>query len=336
MVAPVFGPFTELKTHGRALTTERIWYRQGKPYDTPLPWSSRRWILGRESQPNLANSASDGLGPQTDIYIRAKNKAYANLVSQLGEASMWGVNLAEQEQSLNMIVNRARQVGTFIQLLRKAKFIEAAKHLKMSFFPKGVRKSRSFGNNFLEYHFGWEPLLNDVHAAVETFLDPHLPGYRPISSRGSAGGEYFYPPSPGSGISGWRGRESAKVRMGAALSITNPNLHLAQQLGLVNPASVAWELVPFSFVVDWWSNVGQVLSSYTDFVGCDLKDAYTTSYAVCQSSRLYYWGDTADFTVIETSRGLGIAAPTIEVRPFKGLSPVRGITAISLLLQKLR
>lgn len=31
--------------------------------------------------------------------------------------------------------------------------------------------------------------------------------------------------------------------------------------GMLNPASLAWELMPYSFVVDWWFNVGDVLAS---------------------------------------------------------------------------
>jgi hypothetical protein len=249
---------------------------------------------------------------------------------------MWAVNLAEQNQSLDMIVNRANQIRQFVGYVRKAKFLEAARTLKLSIFPKGVSKVKSFGNNFLEYHFGWEPLLKDIHAAVDTFLNPHLPGKRPISGRGSAVGDTFVPPIPAWSVSGYSTTESVKTRLGAALSVDNPNLHLASQLGLVNPASVAWELVPFSFVVDWFSNVGQVLSSYTDFAGCSLSNQYATSLGICQSRRLYYWGDSADFLHVQATRGLNIPGPSLEVRPFVGLSPVRGITAISLLLQQLR
>jgi len=30
---------------------------------------------------------------------------------------------------------------------------------------------------------------------------------------------------------------------------------------MLNPASLAWELMPYSFVIDWWFNVGDVLAS---------------------------------------------------------------------------
>jgi hypothetical protein len=336
MVAPVFGPFAEEKIHSRVLHTDRLWYRQGKPYRDPLPWRSTRKILVRESTPGAANSAGDALALQSSAYIRATNKCYENLISKLGDSSMWAVNLAEQKQSMSMIVNRLNQIRLFTYHLRRAQFPAAARAIKLAVVPHGVSKAKAFGNNFLEYHFGWEPLLKDIHAGVESFLNPHLPGKRAISGRGSAVGDTFVPPIPVIFVSGYATTETAKVRMGAAIAVDNPNLHLASQLGLVNPLSVAWELVPFSFVVDWFANVGQVLSSYTDFAGCTLSGAYTTSLGICQSRRLYYWGDFADFLHVQASRGLGITGPQLVVKPFVGLSPVRGITAVSLLLQQLR
>lgn len=41
------------------------------------------------------------------------------------------------------------------------------------------------------------------------------------------------------------------------------NPSVAADLGLLNFASTAWELIPFSFVVDWFLNVGGVLASLT-------------------------------------------------------------------------
>ena len=70
--------------------------------------------------------------------------------------------------------------------------------------------------------------------------------------------------------------------------ITNPNLLLANRLGLVNPLSVAWELVPFSFVVDWFSGVGNVLDGYTDLLGLSVVDTYSVRYLRGRVTGSYY------------------------------------------------
>ena len=41
----------------------------------------------------------------------------------------------------------------------------------------------------------------------------------------------------------------------------------AQRLGLTDPALLAWELIPYSFVIDWFVNVGDFLQASGTFIG---------------------------------------------------------------------
>lgn len=49
----------------------------------------------------------------------------------------------------------------------------------------------------------------------------------------------------------------------------NPGLRQLNGLGLLNPALLWWELLPYSFVVDWFLPVGDVLTSLTAGIGMD-------------------------------------------------------------------
>lgn len=344
MVAPVSATqtYTEGTEHGVRFL-QRNWKRQGKPYNIPLPYT---FFFGRVVSSSSGTGEVSGMpGYYTNGRALSYNKAYAKLVDQLGEQSQWGVNLAEQKQGLDMIIRRASDMRSFIRDLRKLDFAGAAKTLRMAYnpitkgkFSGGVHgHAKAFANNFLEYHFGWEPLMQDVHAGLESFLNPHLPFKRHIRGRGSNFGGINNRPNPGAFIDGGYTRESFKTQLIADVEITNHNLHLASQLGLVNPLSVAWELVPFSFVVDWWANVGQVLSSYTDFAGCQVTGGQTTILDMNKSSLETWYGLVRTYERVDCSRTIGsISGPSLTLKPFKGLSPVRGITAISLLVQQLR
>jgi hypothetical protein len=51
--------------------------------------------------------------------------------------------------------------------------------------------------------------------------------------------------------------------------IANQTVRRAVALGVANPASIAWELVPYSFVVDWFVPVGNTLEAMTATAGLD-------------------------------------------------------------------
>jgi len=143
---------------------------------------------------------------------------------------------------------------------------------------------------------------------------------------------------------------TSRVAMGAEVEVTNPNLRLAQQLGVLNPAVVALDVIPWSFVFGWAVNLQDYLSSFTDFAGLTLHKAYISKKVTCQIE----WTWTSCSPLCPPSevpaytqslhKGEGIKkvreAMTSVPRPvlrvdLNPLSLTRGLTAVSLLLQKM-
>lgn len=130
---------------------------------------------------------------------------------------------------------------------------------------------------------------------------------------------------------------TARVRYQATLRITNPNLFLMNQLGLINPAVVFFELVPFSFIFNWFHNLSDVLSQWSDWLGLELIDPFTGSKTVVNGTewRKPQWTmDRGYFEVkqVTFNRSLGFTLPSLGWRKVDRLSVTRGATAISLLL----
>lgn len=351
MVAPVTGPFSRVITYPGPPTSagfipiwvrsSRQWYRQRKPHNLPLNYSLSDRRLLSTTDPD--NGWGYEQGPATydyDVLYAGYNKAYERFKSKLyGDKAELAVSLAERKQAMNMVTNRCIQLYQFSRSLRKLRFREAANILGIQKIDDlnlvKKRGSKNFANNYLEFHFGWSPLVSDIGSAIDTLQN----GVPPIRVRGTGNSKRIYMLSQPSSYYSWTSKKfdiHHMATIGATVQVTNPNLHLATQLGLVNPATIAWELVPFSFVVDWFVNVSDFLGQFTDFWGLSLTDTYRTHYQVYNYSETWYYGFTGVFRSVFVDRGLGIPGPTLRVRDPWILSPRRGLAAASLLVQMLK
>jgi hypothetical protein len=335
-------------------TITRQWDTQSPPYKSTMGYGYQKdMVLNFTStRPLYAGGYPDGIGFVTPNETNARNRNYAKMVDKLGNASQWANNLLEARESIDSVVGRAGQLLSFARNLRKGNFSGAAKALGQ---PKpstkqmrSLDKAKSFGDQFLEFHFGWVPMVQDIGSALDTLNKTDF-GSRTLRSSGRITSR-SHDRYEGGAPQYYRIVDSTAtttVKSTITTRVTNPNAFLASQLGFVNPLSVAWEAVPYSFVVDWFSNVGQVLASSTDFVGVEISNPCTVVATIASSSQIIsgqYDGDdghTHDYSssqndiYVRIARSPRFDGPTLEVKPFKGMSVTRGATAIALLLQHL-
>jgi hypothetical protein len=315
-------------------TRDCYWNVQAAPYRAPLAY-----------QLDIAEVIKDTEFPKNGVSIvpgyefaytqGPYNKAYEKLKSRIGDDAQWAVNLAEWKRSVGSVEKRGLQLLRFVKKLKRFDFLGAAHELGLGRPPRGVSRKKQFSNNFLEFHFGWEPAIKDIGNSIDILNSDF--GSKAVKGRGSNRDVLTF--QSGSGSSFFRQVIifDSHVTIGARVRISNPNLALASQMGFINPLSVAWELVPFSFVVDWFVNVGNVLASCTDFAGMSLEDTYVTRFQTTTKSQVWGYGRSDFSRGAYVRRTIGsIPGPTLAVKPFKGFSPVRGATAIALLIQQLK
>jgi hypothetical protein len=372
----------------KPLTTENLiqgswetWWRrrqrsvQKAPYNLPLYFRLEEgmsvtggdiftWIGSPgESASGIAGQAKTSPTAQ-GLIVQAANISYERFREQVAENASLGVNFVEYRQALNMVQSRAVTMLDAFRKVRRFDFAGAARVLAKAtpvskrpgfvptskgWYPKGVSTLKTAGNNWLEYHFGWEPLVKDVYASMEIL---HNPVNKFASIHGKAKTTAFTD-------SGWQNAGSVSVKttyqwtcthkQGAFVSaVQAPPLHTLEQLGLLNPAVLAWEVVPFSFVVDWFVNVGDVLRSYSDFAGMTLTQPWSITIVRCNHSkgtRLNkgfspppnsgsFRSSYANGLYVERERQL--TKPVFSVRPLRLPSVSRAATAISLLAQGLK
>lgn len=367
MTLPITGPYSRTVSRPEMFITISG-YRQRKPYNLPLAYSNDQKLLVERYAQNIGHltetdpPANGAVGSGTQPYTQrlgwyfgdavrtyAVDSARSRFVSQMrGEAAELAVALAERKQAVSMMASRATQMYSFVRALRKFRFAEAAKILGVTSERRKRlnlrRESKAFANNYLEFHFGWSPLISDIGNVVNLLQGEIAP--LQIVGRGR-----YSAVNRVSTTSGWPYYNTdlythdlkAKSVVQAQVEITNPNLYLANKLGFTNPATVAWELVPFSFVVDWFVNVSDFLEQFSEFHGLTVKNAFYTAHV----NDLYYHRETypsapypggqahsCTMKGVSTRRTLGIPSVSLGVRRPWTFSVRRGLAAISLLIQQ--
>jgi hypothetical protein len=183
-------------------------------------------------------------------------------------------------------------------------------------------------------------MINDIYNGVDTLQSPITSKNVRASVRSTRQESLKTSNTNYQTVSDYEMRQVVRASLQA--DITNPNLYKANALGLINPASVVWELVPYSFVVDWFVPVGGFLSSFTWDVGLKILRPQRTLFCeVTNSYRLFPkisgipYGEAKVYGAT-VRRTTDFPLPKLAVRPFNGFSPVRGATACALLINLLR
>lgn len=187
------------------------------------------------------------------------------------------VFLGEGHQTLKLLADSAIRIAKSLWHLRKGDLTGAARSLLQGTGRKPVVpyhgwtkgkhsfidvNASSLASNWLELQYGWLPLLEDAKGAAELLAHrlniPFQTTYRVsvkrelVTWQATDLGSPTYPIVVGTRIRKSRRSLVARVRE----KPTIPKL-----LGLLDPAQVAWELLPFSFVADWFIPIGSWLEA---------------------------------------------------------------------------
>jgi len=215
--------------------------------------------------------------------LQLQNRLCANVRGHSFDA---GVFLGEGKASLEMIGNSARDIARALTALRKGDLSALQKALRVRKRPSQSRVSSvDIQQRWLEYEFGWRPLVNDLHEGAQAVF---ALTNKPISRRYKASIKV-----PGL-VTSMIGVDGHLVTLpGKALTIKQLRCYIQEDfspwtsLGLTHPENVAWELLPYSFVVDWVIPIGtylQVRSFFADLKGAQV---YQTTYIHNEAKTLW-------------------------------------------------
>lgn len=135
-------------------------------------------------------------------------------------------------------------------------------------------KQKALADTWLEHSFGWMPLVNDIEEGM-SYLDRRKKQLEnetiPITAIAKAEDTLFTPMSGSTVLTSYGCLKTYKYRVsvrykGAIWSNRQSQTIATPEslgLGLRNFAPTLWEIMPYSFLVDYFTNVGDVISAYS-------------------------------------------------------------------------
>lgn len=224
-------------------------------------------------------------------------KALRRLQNSTGvDLSNAAVTIVQWKQLDSLLSGNAMKLVRSVNAVRKGRFAEAEKILFHGASPRyrqhgGPSRTKSLASNWLELQYGWKPLLSDIQGILEAHSRYIARDASVIAVRGSASTRRVSVTS----IQGPLKWSLATVnpyacgtietlvehrcRYGLAYQLEDANKAFLAQTGFTNPVNLAWELIPFSFVADWFLPIGPYLESFNHFKGMRFMGGHK-SYSV--------------------------------------------------------
>lgn len=254
-------------------------FKQENPYSANLtvistfPWKRTNYVTDSSVYPPTGGMVSavteaDSYSTFTDGFAveqKWDNNSELALLGRLrnriaGSDFNMGVFLGEGRESLQMISRTAKTLAVALTRLKRGEIAGAARALGVNYGTQRYisAKKRTVDNlssRWLELQYGWLPLLGDAESAAK-FLAARL--NQPMVQRYRARLKVGARVTPG-GIP-WLESGCIAFTQGQIIAELFESSE-TQLLGLEDPASVAWELLPWSFVADWFLPIGNYLQA---------------------------------------------------------------------------
>lgn len=236
---------------GTPLTQRAHYYRDGR-------------IASDVSYPGgLAGIPSDLVYLSNDSSIlpyeagRLSDSCMEKAFEKLRGQSQVFVDLAEGGQTLKMVKSAFRLRSTMISFVKQA--------------LRGRKQTvTELSSKWLEYRYGWLPLMGSIYDAADNLYRQIIVNDIVISTRSGfrTTRDLNYFSSTTGQHKVWYEHLDVSQRMQLVLMFRPPSMptQVASNWTSLNPLLIAWELVPLSFVADWFVNVGSQLAAWENYV----------------------------------------------------------------------
>lgn len=224
----------------------------------------------------------------TNYSSYAKSQAILRAYKNLQDRKVnFGIAAAQAHKTFDLVAHRTTQFTKFWRQLRRGQLSAAARTLSINPSRLGavlnLKKhpaygTREFASLFLEYSYGWLPLLADIKGSIDEYDRLYQSPLPFVTGKGGMKQEELSLIAGKSSTAAATSsrfphsyefeivkKQAAKVRLDYVVG--DKALADLSRLGILNPLEVAWDLVPYSFVIDWFVPVSGYIQAFTADAG---------------------------------------------------------------------
>jgi hypothetical protein len=341
------------------ITMHPVVLRREERNSSPSNWSygvhpiwGRRTIIGdigclisqNWSAPSWYNS--DVVSAQSQSLIRCFAKAKSPDVQA-------AVTAAEGQKTVNGILRpleQARELA-FKVLSRKRNLV-----------ARGLTGAKAAASAWLEYRYGWRPLMADIDGSIQALRNSGYMEPQRLTARDGTTLKWSTKGKITPSVSGTTSVEASyaryiehKISAGLIYELYDGSYtqYLKRSLGLSlgDVPSTVWELVPYSFVIDWFTEIGPWLQAIKPLPGFKVLGNWVTTHEtsgqeytnlsstchVANSPATTYsasgGGYSEKFEV--TTRSVDLALPSMPAATVSFRSLTHSIDAAALILSRI-
>lgn len=220
--------------------------------------------------PDIGSNAVDPT-VKSDVRNRAIRKFLDQAKSKRSSFEA-GQDLGEIKETIESFIHPMKSLRNLT-----VQYFSKLKKAKRRYRGDNNSLRRALSDSYLEYRFGWRPLALDLADAYEGLRNrSRMTNIVDISASASSGPSNGNPPvAYGAQVTSsyitftrsTQGRYTYKIKGAILLDLTPegtiPVMQALQLDSLNDFATTAWDLLPFSFVVDYFTNVGDIVNSLT-------------------------------------------------------------------------
>lgn len=241
------------------------------------------------------------------LYGNHITSAYTRCLGKLIDKSDQGINnlaqdFYEMSQTTKMVTKTVIRIAGAIKALKAKNLPQALKFLwdaKAPSFRQGSWMARGLtskqiakklsgkelANNWLELQYGWKPLLQDVEGVFKSLamLNAGNADVQTVSASATADERSSVPLIGNSGGHLYNSGSSVHItntrcKMSLRYRVDDHAVSFLRQTGFRNPINLAWEVLPYSFVIDWFMPIGNYLQSINAWEGLTFLDGHKTTF----------------------------------------------------------